>query len=106
MKEKNPIPCYSYLVSQLAQKFPNLAYLHVVEPRSDDFPSGASNDFIREIWSPRTLVSAGGYERDTAMQVAEEKGDVIGFSRHYIANVSCSRLLLECGVKPTCLFSA
>jgi NADPH2 dehydrogenase len=93
MSGKNPIPGYSYLVSQLAQQFPNLAYVHVVEPRSDDLydaSSGASNDFIREIWSPRTLISAGGYERDTAIEVAEEKGDVIAFSRHYIANVSCS----------------
>jgi NADPH2 dehydrogenase len=99
MNGKNPIPGYSYHVSQLTQQFPNLAYLHVVEPRGDDLydaSSGASNDFIREIWSPRTLISAGGYERDTAIEIAEEKGDVIAFSRHYISNVSCSNPMLEC----------
>lgn len=29
----NPIPTYTYLVTQLAQRHPTLAYIHVVEPR-------------------------------------------------------------------------
>jgi NADPH2 dehydrogenase len=99
MKEENPIPGFSYLVTELAKRFPNLAYLHVVEPRADelamdmpqdkrhDATKAMSNDFIREIWGNKTLISAGGYERDSAIKTAEEKGDVIGFSRHYIANV-------------------
>jgi NADPH2 dehydrogenase len=105
MREENPIPEYSYLVAELAKRFPKLAYLHLVEPRSDelfmDIPEGKrhdaakamSNDFIREIWGNKTLISAGGYERDSAIKTAEEKGDVIGFSRHYIANVWCYFLL-------------
>jgi NADPH2 dehydrogenase len=105
MKEENPIPGYSYLTAELAKRFPNLAYLHVVEPRSDelfmDIPEDRrhdaaktmSNDFIREIWGSKTLISAGGYQRDSAIKVAEERGDVIGFSRHYIANVCCCFLL-------------
>jgi 2,4-dienoyl-CoA reductase-like NADH-dependent reductase (Old Yellow Enzyme family) len=99
MKEENPIPGFSYLVTELAKRFPNLAYLHIVEPRADelamdmpedkrhDATKAMSNDFIREIWGNKTLISAGGYERDSAIKTAEEKGDVIGFSRHYIANV-------------------
>jgi NADPH2 dehydrogenase len=101
MKEENPVPGYSYLVAELAKRFPHLAYLHLVEPRSDelvmDIPKdrqhdamrAMSNDFIRKIWGNKTLISAGGYERDSAIKTAEEKGDVIGFSRHYIANVCC-----------------
>jgi NADPH2 dehydrogenase len=104
MKEENPIPGFSYLTAELAKRFPNLAYLHVVEPRIDELirdvpedrrhdPTRAiSNDFIREVWGSKTLISAGGYERDSAIKTAE-KGDVIGFSRHYIANVCCCFLL-------------
>jgi NADPH2 dehydrogenase len=103
MKEENPVPGFSYLTAELAKRFPNLAYLHVVEPRTDELllldtlpedkrhdPTKAiSNDFIREIWGSKTLISAGGYERDSAIKTAEEKGDIIAFSRHYIANVCC-----------------
>ena len=31
----DPIPTFSYVVEQLAKKHPNLAYIHVVEPRFD-----------------------------------------------------------------------
>lgn len=47
-----------------------------------------SNDFIRDIWAPRPIVSAGGYTRDIALEVAEEKGDIIAFGRPFISNVS------------------
>ena len=49
-----------------------------------------SNDFIREIWSPRPIISAGGYNRDRALEVAETKGDLIAFGRLFISNVSMS----------------
>jgi hypothetical protein len=46
-----------------------------------------SNDFIREIWQPRPLISAGAYNRDLAIRAAET-GDLIAFGRAYIPNVS------------------
>lgn len=46
-----------------------------------------SNDFIREIWRPRPLISAGGYNRELALKVAETKGDLIAFGRFFISNV-------------------
>lgn len=49
-----------------------------------------SNDFIRDIWRPRPLISAGGYTRETAIDVAEKKGDLIAFGRSFIGNVSTS----------------
>lgn len=52
-----------------------------------------SNDFIREIWAPRPLITAGGYTRDLALEVAETKGDLIGFGRPFIPNVR------ECSVR-------
>lgn len=33
MRMKNPIPTFSYFVEKLADKHPNFAYIHVVEPR-------------------------------------------------------------------------
>ena len=31
----NPRPTFSYIVSELARRHPNLAFLHLVEPRVD-----------------------------------------------------------------------
>jgi NADPH2 dehydrogenase len=89
----DPKPTYAYIVSELRARFPELAYLHVVEPRADgtstvEVKDGYSNDFIRDIWSDRPLISAGGYTRTTALAAAEEKGDLIAFGRSYLANVS------------------
>ncbi|KAJ7639472.1 hypothetical protein FB45DRAFT_905697 [Roridomyces roridus] len=86
-----PKPTYAHLVTELRDRFPDLAYLSVVEPRVDgiitvDVKDGYSNDFIREIWGSRPLISAGGYTRETALATAEEKGDLIAFGRPYLAN--------------------
>ncbi|KAJ7696765.1 hypothetical protein B0H17DRAFT_929054 [Mycena rosella] len=87
----DPKPTYSHLVTQLRDRFPELAYLHVVEPRVDgaetvEIKDGYSNDFIRDIWGDRRLISAGGYTRETAIAAAEDKGDLVAFSRSYISN--------------------
>jgi len=88
----DPVPTFSHIVSHIREKYPDFAYLHLVEPRSDTrFPGGVvpeeiSNDFIRKIWGDKPLITAGGYNRSTALDVAERKGDIIAFSRLYIAN--------------------
>ncbi|KAJ6495310.1 hypothetical protein C8R45DRAFT_900049 [Mycena sanguinolenta] len=95
---KHPKPTYTHFVTQLRDRFPELAYLHVVEPRVDDLEmieEGSSNDFIRDIWGNRRLISAGGYTRETAIAAAEEKGDLIAFSRSYIANPDLPYRLLH-----------
>lgn len=33
MRMEDPRPDYSYLVSEIARRFPSLSYLHLVEPR-------------------------------------------------------------------------
>ncbi|TFK62757.1 NADH:flavin oxidoreductase/NADH oxidase [Pluteus cervinus] len=93
MRMKDPKPQFSHLVEQLKEKQPNLAYIHVVEPRvngSTDLqvtPEGESNEFIRKIWAPRPLVRAGGFNtRELALNVAEETGNLISFGRWFIAN--------------------
>ncbi|KAK7685000.1 hypothetical protein QCA50_011835 [Cerrena zonata] len=96
----DPIPQYTYLVNRILESHPNLAYIHVTEPRvislEDRDPNDdESNDFIRKIWAPRPLISAGGYDRDLAIEVAEAKGDLIAFGRQYISNPDLPRRLRE-----------
>ncbi|TFK72623.1 FMN-linked oxidoreductase [Pluteus cervinus] len=89
---KDPIPQFSHVVTEIKRKHPDLAYIHVVEARVSGINDvevvleSESNDFIRDIWSPRPLISAGGYVRESALKVAEEKGDIIGAGRWFISN--------------------
>lgn len=94
---EDPKPQFIHLVSALRDRHPNLAYLHVVEPRisggrDQPFNDSESNDFLRAIWKPRPYISAGGYTRDTALLAAEKDGDLVAFGRFYISNVSLSRV--------------
>ncbi|KAI0342276.1 NADH:flavin oxidoreductase/NADH oxidase [Trametopsis cervina] len=91
MGMEDPIPQFRYLVQQMSERFPKLAFIHVVEPRVEgaedrEVKQGESNDFIREIWAPRPIISAGGYDRIHALEVAESKGDLIAFGRAFIPN--------------------
>ncbi|KII91970.1 hypothetical protein PLICRDRAFT_172133 [Plicaturopsis crispa FD-325 SS-3] len=103
----DPKPTFSHLVQRLRDEHPDLAYIHVVEPRVDagdtranGVPEGQSNDFTREsndfiraIWAPRPLISAGAYTRETGMQAAAEKGDLVAYGRLFIANPDLPRRL-------------
>jgi len=90
----DPIPQFSHLVQRIVENHPDMAYIHVVEPRvngSEDrnmaeVGSHESNDFLRKIWAPRPLISAGGYTRDLAIKACSEKGDLTAFGRPFIAN--------------------
>lgn len=91
MRMDDPVPTFTYLAKELVKRYPSLAYLHVIEPRMSgavdrEARADESNDFLRDIWRPRPLISAGGYTRDTALKVAEEKGDIIAFGRYFISN--------------------
>lgn len=94
MKMADPIPTFTHLVSQLKARQPKLAYLHVVEPRvigmddrsEEDIGAHEGNDFIRNLWAPKALISAGGYNRQSAIDTAERKGDLIAFGRQFLAN--------------------
>ncbi|KAF9238925.1 hypothetical protein BU15DRAFT_88172 [Melanogaster broomeanus] len=96
MRMPNPNPTFAYLTTALRDKHPNMAYLHVTEPRlageqAAEFDEDG-NDFLREIWKggkdgeKRIFISAGGYTRDIALRTAEEKGGLVAFGRPYIAN--------------------
>ncbi|KAJ7745581.1 FMN-linked oxidoreductase [Mycena maculata] len=88
----DPVPTFTHLARALAAR-PHLAYLSVVEPRvsgASDVDASAenaaqSNDFLRALWAPRTLISAGGYNRASALARAEV-GELVAFGRHFLAN--------------------
>ncbi|KAK7691371.1 hypothetical protein QCA50_004769 [Cerrena zonata] len=93
MGMKDPIPTFTYLVTRLAELHPDLAYLHVVEPRitpdgqTKEVKPGQSNDFLRKIWAPRPLMSAGGYTLESAGEIiSANPNELIAFGRHFIAN--------------------
>ncbi|KDQ53954.1 hypothetical protein JAAARDRAFT_38938 [Jaapia argillacea MUCL 33604] len=91
MRMEDPIPTFSYFVTRLRDLYPELAYIHVTEPRvgageDREAQAGESNDFIRDIWSPRPLITAGGYTRDLAIEVADKTGNLVAFGRRFISN--------------------
>jgi NADPH2 dehydrogenase len=110
MRMPDPIPQFTHLATTLRAAHPRLAYLHLVEPRvaagaDVEHPSTDSNDFLREIWKGKPLISAGGYNREDAMKVSDETGDLIAFGRHYIANVGVLPLVLTGKTKLTVSYS-
>jgi len=91
MRMKDPKPTFSYLVSRIAELYPDFGYIHVVEPLISgslerDTQAQESNDFLRELWAPRPFINAGGYIRETALIGAERTGDLIAFGRPFLAN--------------------
>ena len=88
-----PVPTFTHLVSCLPA---DLAYLSVVESRiadgydyQEDDPVAHTNDFLRKLWAPRPLISAGGYNRQLGLEVAERSrtGELIAYGRLFISNV-------------------
>ncbi|EPQ51259.1 FMN-linked oxidoreductase [Gloeophyllum trabeum ATCC 11539] len=101
MREKDPKATFSYFLRRLRDLHPSLAYLHMIEPRTDgpmtvkDMPEGDSNDFVREIWAPRPIVSAGGYTKESALEAAEKYGYLVAFGRYFIANPDLPQRILQ-----------
>ena len=102
MRMKDPVPQFSHVVSELATRYPNLAYIHAVEPRVDGIedaagvpPVGESLDFMRDIWrrTGRPFLSAGGFKPASALEHMTKPGyenEMVVFGRLFIANVSIS----------------
>ena len=64
------------------------------EPRVDkeqirELKPGEGNDVVREAWGDRPFIAAGGFTRDTALEVTAKHPNVlVAFGRHYTSNVS------------------
>ena len=98
---KEVIPQFSHVVTRIRDLHPSFSYIPLVEPRVDgvsdraEIPIGHSNDFIRNIWAPRPIISAGGYNPEIAKDIAEKKGDLIAFGRSFIANVGLTCFYIQ-----------
>ncbi|KAI0039631.1 FMN-linked oxidoreductase [Auriscalpium vulgare] len=85
----DPKPTFGYLVRQVRERLPDLAYLHVIEPRIQDsfeIELNETNDFLRELWKGKTYMTAGGFTREMALEHAEHTDELIGFGRAFISN--------------------
>ncbi|KZT25930.1 FMN-linked oxidoreductase [Neolentinus lepideus HHB14362 ss-1] len=101
MREKDPKATFSYFLRRLRDLHPNLAYIHIMEPRIDGpvtvkkVTEGDSNEFIREIWERTPIISSGGYTRDMAYEAAEKYGYLVAFGRYFIANPDLPKKIAE-----------
>ncbi|KAI8146683.1 hypothetical protein BJV82DRAFT_643284 [Fennellomyces sp. T-0311] len=93
MKDDTPYETWGYIIDQLRQKHPKLAYIHMVEPRMDlgsDDGNLATEDTLdpfRAKW-PGAFISAGGYtySAKAALAVADATGNLISFGRNFTSN--------------------
>ena len=88
MGMEDPKPTFAYFVSQAKERFPNLAYLHAIDPPASGIDDVDSNKFLRRIWGDKAFIANGGFTPETAAETASTFGGLISFGRHYIANVS------------------
>jgi NADPH2 dehydrogenase len=105
MGMKDPIPTFSYLISTIKRLYPDLMYLHLIELNvgAGDGTEAShgieSNQVFYDLWTPKSIISAGGFTRETAIKAADE-GRLVAFGRYYIANV-CSFLPLRTETRDT-----
>ncbi|TNY21047.1 hypothetical protein DMC30DRAFT_446547 [Rhodotorula diobovata] len=71
---------FGYYVRQVRERHSDLAYLHCVTARMagildvEGAKAEQSLDFIRDLWSPRPLILAGGFDTESA-RVAADSGE-------------------------------
>jgi N-ethylmaleimide reductase len=99
MSDSNPKALFSY-VAELLNQF-GLAYLHIIEPRiagsdlidADQGPIAA--EWLRPIFKGK-LISAGGFEPDTAQAaVAAGTLDAVAFGRYFVSNPDLPRRIKD-----------
>ncbi|VDB90637.1 unnamed protein product [Peniophora sp. CBMAI 1063] len=92
-ENEDPIPAFSYFISEVRRRHPDFAYIHAAEPRYGTVNFGLpkhdheSNDFLRDIWKGKVYIAGGGYTRETAMkQTDANDNELIAFGRNYTSN--------------------
>jgi 2,4-dienoyl-CoA reductase-like NADH-dependent reductase (Old Yellow Enzyme family) len=92
MKDDTPTETWSYLISQIKEQYPDLAYMSFMEPRGDqgdDLVEEGVDSLkpFRDIWK-KPFIVAGGFSNGIKYthQHAEATGDLIAFGRAFIAN--------------------
>lgn len=85
---------FAELTTRIRDSYPDLAYLHVIQPGIDGsgdqvvVGSVDSDAFLRDVWGARPYLAAGGFDRESAIERADETGNLIAFGRWFISNVS------------------
>jgi NADPH2 dehydrogenase len=94
MGMENPLPTFTSFVERIRAAHPNLAYVHVVEPRvhgDGDLSNPGiipSSEALRKAAGDIPYIAAGGFDRTLAASTVEKHGGLIAFGRHFLANVS------------------
>ena len=93
----DPKPQFTHFITQLANLHPDMAYIHLIEPRisgNDDVIENAeeSLDFAREAWkvTGKPFLAAGGYDRRRAIDLMRKEGmedTLVVFGRWFVSNV-------------------
>lgn len=92
MNDSDPVVLFTYVISELDRR--NIAFLDLIEPRSSNAggQDGVNADapdvakIFRALFRG-TLVSAGGYDPESAKEAVENgKADAVAFGRLFIAN--------------------
>ncbi|KAH9029253.1 hypothetical protein EDB85DRAFT_2290917 [Lactarius pseudohatsudake] len=94
MGMKDPLPTFTTFIERIRDEHPSLAYIHVIEPRTNGSLVAAvtdenrvqSNEVLRKVWGDRPYIAAGGMDRATAIDAVSKYGGLVAFGRHFIAN--------------------
>ncbi|KZP27658.1 FMN-linked oxidoreductase [Athelia psychrophila] len=103
MGMSNPVPQFTHLISTIRDLYPDFAYLHVLEPRVDGGTDRETvsveqlkeRDALHALWAPKPLISAGGYDREMGLDVAQKTGQLVAYGRLFISNPDLVRRLKE-----------
>jgi len=90
MSDTNPLELFSHIIKQIQ----DLAYIHLIEPRSSNAGGkdviNSDAPIVSEVFkniSKVPVISAGGYNLDTAKEVIDSNlVDAVAFGRFFIAN--------------------
>ncbi|KAI8142839.1 hypothetical protein BJV82DRAFT_669483 [Fennellomyces sp. T-0311] len=92
MEDATPYETWGYIVDELQQRHPHLAYIHMIEPR-DDYGRKTKNDTVNTLDPFRAkwkgpFISAGGYTTHPALatEIADATGNLIAIGRAFLAN--------------------
>ena len=93
----DPVTQHKHIISELATRHPNLAYIHLVEARIagaiDQEASAHENlDFARDIWKKagQAFLAAGGYTPESTIAHVEKEGNEMAvFGKRGAVIASC-----------------
>ncbi|KAL9657143.1 hypothetical protein ABK040_002768 [Willaertia magna] len=93
MGDSDPLTTYGEAVKLLSKY--NLGYVHFVEPRFDDLSPAVNTETFKALFNG-PVISAGGYNRESAIKAVENgNADLIAFGRYFISTPDLVRRLKE-----------